>query len=180
MMDIPLASLLSQLANAPPQPQPQPQPFRTLPPAGPGVPDLPSPFTPDGRPVPPTSSYPPLVGQPARPYTPTPESIDTLMDALYGGAQPPAPLPPGLPQNVQDQIRNQPSYAEGQKMPSGRQDNEPQQPPNPAIDSLRQQFRGTTLRNAPTQVGPDQAKANSLRGLYRLPGFSGFTGGNDV
>jgi hypothetical protein len=107
-------------------------------------------------------------------------STDNLMDALYGPQTPPAPLPPGLPQNVQDYIRNRPSYAEGQNMPSGRQDDEPPQTPNPTIDALRQQFRGTITRNAPTGIGPDQARANQLRGFYRLPGFSGFIGGDDI
>jgi hypothetical protein len=206
-MDIPLAQLLGQLAvgrsqpggpnalvptmppAALPQPMSQvgpqtaPQPMPQAP-AGP-YPNLPSPmtpprFAPDGTPIPPTSSYPPLTGPPARPYTPTPLTSDALADALYGGGQPPAPLPSYLPPNVQDYIRTQPSYSEGQRMPSGRQDNEPPQLPNPTIDALRQQFRGSILRNAPTQVGPDQAKANMLRGFWGKPGFGGLTGGDDV
>jgi hypothetical protein len=103
------------------------------------------------------------------------------MDALYGGGPqtPPEPLPSWLPQNVQTYMRTAPSYVEGQPQPSGRMDFEPQQPPNPTIPALRQQFRGTILRNAPTGTA-DPAKAAQLRQLYRMPGFSGFTGGDEI
>lgn len=115
--------------------------------------------------------------QPARPVTPTPMSQDDIAEALYGGATPPAPLPSWLPQNVQTYIRTQPSQAEGEKVWSGRTDNEPQQPPQPQIADIRRLFRGSIMRNAPTSGG---LSSQDLRRLMQMPGFSGFTGGEEI
>jgi hypothetical protein len=135
-------------------------------------------FAPDGTPIPPTSSYPPLTGPPARPYTPTPLSSDALADALYGGGQPPAPLPSYLPPNVQDYIRNAPAYSEGQRMPSGRQDFEPPQVPNPQPGDIHRLFGQGIRRNHPNSV--QLQNRTQLAPLMRLPGFSGFTGGDEI
>ena len=116
--------------------------------------------------------------QPARPVTPTPLSQADLMDALYGGGgTPAAPLPSWIPQNVQNYINTQPSYAEDQPTPSGRIDNEPQQPSQPQIADIQRLFRGTVTRNAPTSGG---FSSQQLRNLMKMPGFSGFAGGDEI
>jgi hypothetical protein len=120
--------------------------------------------------------------QPARPVTPTPTSQDDIMDALYGpGTQtPPAPLPDWVPPNVQNYINTRPSYAEGERQgwPSNIAGGEPYSP-TPQIDDIRRLFQGRITRNAPT--GDDRSvRAGQLRALMKLPGFSGFTGGDEI
>jgi hypothetical protein len=120
-------------------------------------------------------------GRPARPMTPTPLGVDSLMDALYGGPQqPPQPLPADLPPNVQDYIRNRPSYSESQAQntsgltPGSITGGEAPYVPNPQIDDLRRQFRGAITRNAPTSTA-DPARARLLKQFMGQPGFQGFT-----
>lgn len=87
---------------------------------------------------------------PARPYTPTPLPSD-LMDALYGNPTPPQPLPSYLPQNVQNYIRTQPSYTEGQAQGRWPDTGEPGgQSPNPQVGDLQRLFRNRIQQNAPS------------------------------
>jgi hypothetical protein len=90
---------------------------------------------------------------------------------------PPQPLPSYLPQNVQNAIRTRPSFTEGGPQgvwgldhPGGQ---EPLQPPDPQIADIGRLF--ASRRPSPNQISPDL-----LRKLYALPGFSGFTGGDDI
>jgi hypothetical protein len=120
--------------------------------------------------------------RPARPVTPTPATQDDIMDALYGpGSQTlPQPLPDWVPSNVQNYISTQPSYAEGQRQapPQDIAGGEPYSP-TPQIDDIRRLFQGRITRNAPT--GDDRSvRAGQLRALMKLPGFSGFTGGDEI
>jgi hypothetical protein len=116
--------------------------------------------------------------QPARPVTPTPPTQADLMDALYGsGAD---PLPSWLPQNVQTYMNQTPSYAEGQRQ-APSQDIAGGEPysPTPQIDDVRRLFRNRITRNAPT--GDERSiRADQFRALMKLPGFSGFTGGDEI
>ena len=121
--------------------------------------------------------------QPARPVSPTPATQNDIADALYGsGAAPPAPLPSWLPQNVQNYINNNPSYAEGQRQtlepPSITRGGEPYSP-TPQLDDIRRLFQNRITRNAPT--GDERSiRDQQLRALMKLPGFSGFTGGDEI
>ena len=122
--------------------------------------------------------------QPARPATPTPMSQDDITEALYGGGIPPAPLPAPLPSwlpsNVQNYINTQPSYAEGQRQapPQDIAGGEPYSP-TPQIDDIRRLFRNRITQNAPIGNSPGP-RADQLRALMKLPGFSGFTGGDEI
>ena len=167
-MDIPMAQLLGQLAA------------RQYPPPSTPLPATPSQL-PRRMPTPtqtPTQSYPPLVGRPARPYTPTPPSIDDLTDALYGPQAAPAPLPSYLPPNVQTYIRNHPSYSEGDPQGPGGQygaiygalGQEPTQPANPQIGDLQRLFRGSIMRNAPSS---NQLSGKTLGDLIRMGVIAG-------
>ena len=126
--------------------------------------------------------------QPARPVSPTPPTQADINDALYGSGdlpspmQPPPPLPSWVPQNVQNYINQAPSYAEGQRQtlmpPSITRGDEPYSP-TPQIDDIRRLFQGRITRNAPT--GDERSiRAGQLRALMKLPGFSGFTGGDEI
>jgi hypothetical protein len=117
--------------------------------------------------------------QPARPVTPTPTSQDDIMDALYGGAVAPAPLPPGLPQNVQDYIRTRPSYGEGQSqgMPPNMAGGGELSQPTPQIADIQRLFQNHIRRNAPTSGG---FNSQQLKSLMQMPGFSGFAGGDEI
>jgi hypothetical protein len=116
--------------------------------------------------------------QPARPVTPTPTSQADLMDALYGSGT--DPLPSWLPQNVQTYMNQTPSYAEGQRqgMLQDIAGGEPYSP-TPQIDDIRRLFQGRITRNAPT--GDERSiRAGQFKALMQLPGFSGFTGGDEI
>ena len=118
--------------------------------------------------------------RPARPVSPTPLTQDDIADALYGGGTPPAPLPDWVPPNVQNYINTQPSYAEGQAQ--GWQSNiaggEPYSP-TPQIADIQRLFQNHIMRNAPT--GDERSiRDQQFRSLMRLPGFSGFTGGDEI
>jgi hypothetical protein len=121
--------------------------------------------------------------QPARPYSPTPNDI---ADALYGDG-PPAPLPSWLPQNVQNYINTQPSYGEGgvqapqpyNRVYEADTQDAPSQPLNPQPDDIQRLFRNSITRNAPT--GDERGiRDQQFRALMKLPGFSGFTGGDEI
>jgi hypothetical protein len=114
--------------------------------------------------------------RPARPVTPTPLTQDDIADALYGGGP---PLPSWLPQKVQDYINHAPSFAEGQRQaltPPDIAGGEPYDQ-TPQIDDIRRLFRNRITRNAPTSV---DSNSQALRALMKLPGFSGFTGGDEI
>ena len=120
--------------------------------------------------------------QPARPVTPTPASQDDIADALYGpGSQTlPAPLPDWVPPSVQNYINQAPSYEEGrpQGTPPNIAGGEPYSP-TPQIDDIRRLFQNRITRNAPT--GDERGiRDQQFRSLMQLPGFSGFTGGDEI
>ena len=118
--------------------------------------------------------------QPARPVTPTPPTQDDIEEALFGGGAPPAPLPSWIPQNVQNYINQAPSYGEGQAQgwPSNIAGGEPYSP-TPQIDDIRRLFQKRITQNAPTNDLPG-IRAQQFRALMKLPGFSGFTGGDEI
>jgi hypothetical protein len=115
--------------------------------------------------------------RPARPVTPTPTSQDDIADALYG---PPPPLPDWVPQNVQNYINNNPSYAEGQRQtlapPSITRGGEPYDQ-TPQIGDIQRLFQGRITRNAPVSGG---FNSQQLKHLMQMPGFSGFAGGDEI
>jgi hypothetical protein len=120
--------------------------------------------------------------QPARPVTPTPTSQDDIMEAVYGPQTPPPPLPSWVPQNVQNYINTQPSYGEGERQslqpPSITRGDEPYDQ-TPQIGDIQRLFQGRITRNAPT--GDERSiRADQFRALMKLPGFSGFTGGDEI
>jgi hypothetical protein len=128
--------------------------------------------------------------RPARPVTPTPDqqmppdlnlptpmSQSDLMDALYGsGAD---PLPSWLPQNVQSYMNKTPAYAEGERrrMPDIA-GGEPYSP-TPQIDDVRRLFQNRINQNGPSG-DLSSIRAQQFRELMKLPGFSGFTGGDNI
>ena len=133
----------------------------------------------------------PTIGQtlasyarPARPVTPTPTSQADILDALWGPTPqtPPAPLPNWVPSNVQSYINSQPSYAEGQRQtllpPSITRGDEPYVQ-TPQIGDIQQLFRNRITQNAPTGDEP-AIRAQQFRALMQLPGFSGFTSGDNI
>ena len=100
------------------------------------------------------------------------------MDALYGSGT--DPLPSWLPQNVQDYMNQTPSYAEGQRQrpPQDIAGGEPYSP-TPQIGDIRRLFGNRITQNAPT--GDEHSiRAQQFRALMQLPGFSGFTGGDEI
>ena len=113
-----------------------------------------------------------------RPVTPTPDEVDVMLNKQYP-AQPPLDLPNWLPSNVQNYMRSNPSYAEGQKQPSGRVTDEPWgQTTDPQMADIQRLFREHIMKNAPT--------SNALGGVgqykqfFGMPGFAGFTGGDEI
>jgi hypothetical protein len=122
---------------------------------------------------------------PSQPYSPTPEPIDQLLNNLYPDLptpmQPPAPLPSWIPPNVQDYIRQAPSYNEGERMspfPPSIAGGEPYSL-TPQIGDINKLFHGRITQNAPTSED-HSALAKQYRGLMKLPGFAGFAGGNEI
>ena len=92
---------------------------------------------------------------------------------------PQQPLPSWMNPVLQNYIRNQPSYAEGQTMPGALPPpTEPWGYSNPQADDIRRLFASRIMDNAPKPVDP--AWATQLRSLMRIPGFSGFTGGTSI
>ena len=131
----------------------------------------------------------PVKVQPSRPYSPTPGPLDTIFNQLQPEdlqdlpahwAQP-APLPSWLPPNVQNYINQAPSYEEGERMspfPSNMAGGEPYSP-TPQIDDIQRLFHGRVMQNAPTG-SKHGFTADQYRNLMKLPGFSGFTGGDEI
>jgi hypothetical protein len=118
--------------------------------------------------------------RPARPVTPTPTTQADLMDALYGGGTPPAPLPGWVPSNVQNYINTRPSYAEGQTR--GQQwgpvysalEQEPLQPPQPQIADINRLFGSGILRKAGgSQFGENQISGPFLKSIIQGGNFAG-------
>jgi hypothetical protein len=74
-----------------------------------------------------------------------------------------------------------PSYEEGERqtlLPPSMAGGEPYSP-TPQIDDIRRLFQNRIIRNAPT--GDEHGiRAAQLRALMQLPGFSGFTGGDEI
>ena len=125
------------------------------------------------------NSVPPnaYASMPARPYSPD------ETDPLYSlpAVPPPQPLPSWIPQNVQNYINQTPSYAEGQRQtiaPPSIAGGEPYLP-TPQIDDIRNLFRNRITKNAPTSEDP-AIHAEMFRQLMKMPGFSGFTGGDEI
>jgi hypothetical protein len=88
-------------------------------------------------------------------------------------------LPAWLPPNVQDYIRNVPSFSEGSPQGVWTGDpSEPPQSPNPQIDDIHRLFSGQSQRNSTTAQQLNARKY--LPQLMKLPGFTGFVGGDDI
>lgn len=115
--------------------------------------------------------------RPARPVTPTPTG--DLPSLMYEPTSWETPTPSWVPPNVQNYMRNAPSYVEGQPQgtPPSIAGGEPYSP-TPQIGDIRRLFRGSIMRNAPTSGG--EAFNRGLGNLLKLPGFSGFTGGDEI
>ena len=125
--------------------------------------------------------------QPARPVSPTPPTQADINDALWGSGdlpspmQPPPPLPSWVPQNVQNYINQAPSYNEGERqspLPANIAGGEPYSP-TPQINDIRRLFQKRITQNAPTSDLP-AIRSQQFQALMKLPGFSGFTGGDEI
>jgi hypothetical protein len=87
-------------------------------------------------------------------------------------------LPPAIAQSI---VSN-PQYSEGQAQGS-RSDIAGGEPysPTPQIDDIRRLFRNRTLQNAPTsQSLTPTPLQRQYPALMKLPGFSGFVGGDNI
>ena len=136
--------------------------------------------------------------QPARPPTLTPPSAQDFSDYLYGRPpssldpaanlpgpmEPPPPRPPlpaWLPQNVQSYINQAPSYSEGERqspLPGDIAGGEPYSL-TPQIGDIQRLFQKRITQNAPTSDLP-AIRSQQFQALMKLPGFSGFTGGDEI
>lgn len=125
--------------------------------------------------------------QPARPVSPTPPTQADINDALWGSGdlpspmQPPPPLPSWVPQNVQSYINQAPSYNEGERqlpLPANIAGGEPYSP-TPQIGDIQRLFQKRITQNAPTSDLP-AIRSQQFQALMKLPGFSGFTGGDEI
>jgi hypothetical protein len=86
---------------------------------------------------------------------------------------------------VQQYIASHPQFEEWQAQ--GRTDkgggpdtSDIPQPPEPQVEDLQRLFHDRILQNAPSRAGVDQAQSDLFRKLYKLPGFAGFSGGQDI